>query len=282
MHGSRTAYWQYGSSSRTDPAVVVVHGFRGDHHGLEGVASRLQQFRVFVPDLPGFGDSSPLATEHDLDRLADWLITFAQEVVEEPCVVIGHSFGSLVVSNAIARGLNPSAVVLLNPISSPALKGPRGALTRLALLYYFLGSKLPTPVANALLRNRLIVRAMSEVMTKTKDTALRRWIHAQHDRYFSSYSDRRTLLQSFRASVSHTVTEHSRALTMPALIVSGALDDISTLSDQLALTHQLPKGELLIVPGVGHLLHYEGVNESVAAIKTFLAQTLNLQGKSSS
>jgi hypothetical protein len=34
-------------------------------------------------------------------------------------------------------------VILVNPIGAPALEGPRGVLTRLAVLYYCLGARLP-------------------------------------------------------------------------------------------------------------------------------------------
>ena len=40
ISGTRTAYWVYG-----DPAapitIVAVHGYRGDHHGLEPVVAYL-------------------------------------------------------------------------------------------------------------------------------------------------------------------------------------------------------------------------------------------------
>jgi len=106
-------------------------------------------------------------------------------------------------------------VALINPIAAPALDGPQALLTRLAIFYYWAADRLPERAARSLLGNPVIVRVMSIVMAKTKDPALRAWIHAQHDRYFSSFSDTRTLLEAFKASVAHTVPEHWPALFEP-------------------------------------------------------------------
>jgi pimeloyl-ACP methyl ester carboxylesterase len=32
----------------------MIHGFRGDHHGLQLFADALPEYRVIIPDLPGF------------------------------------------------------------------------------------------------------------------------------------------------------------------------------------------------------------------------------------
>lgn len=142
--GGTTAYWDYG-----DPAapttIVAVHGFRGEHHGLEPVVAHLPGFRVVMPDLPGFGETAPVpGRRHDLDLYAQWLADFVTAVAPG-AVVLGHSFGSIVASAAVARGLATPALVLVNPIGAPALEGPRGVLTRLAVFYYLAGARLPGP-----------------------------------------------------------------------------------------------------------------------------------------
>lgn len=276
--GIDTRAWQYGDADGAP--LVLVHGFRGDHHGLEGLArglaGALPGIRAVVPDLPGFGETPPVGSrdggprEHDLDCYGEWLRAFVAAAAPEGCAILGHSFGSLVVANALSQGLDPAAVVLVNPISAPALKGPQALLTRLAIAYYRAADLLPERPARALLGNPLIVRAMSEVMAKTGDRELRSWIHGQHDRYFSRFSDTATLLQAFRASVSHTVVDYVSAFTRPTLLVAGDRDDITPLSAQLALQRRIPGARLRIVPGVGHLVHYEAVGDAVAEIAEFL------------
>ena len=102
---------------------------------------------------------------YDLDEYVAWLTEFAAAVAPG-AVILGHSFGSIVTSAAVARGLATPRLILINPIGAPALEGPKGIMTRLAVLYYALGARLPERLGTALLRNRLIVRVMSITMAK--------------------------------------------------------------------------------------------------------------------
>ena len=274
--GIETRAWQYGAPDGA--ALILVHGFRGDHHGLDAIARALAEtlpgVRTIVPDLPGFGETPAIpGREHSIELYGEWLRAFAAEAAPEGFAILGHSFGSLVVSTAIAGGLDASRIVLINPISAPALQGPKAALTQLAIGYYRAAELLPERAARGLLGNPLIVRGMSEVMAKTGDAELRAWIHDQHARYFSTFSDPSTLLQAFRASVSHTVMDSCAQFDRPTLLIAGERDDITELSKQLELQHRIPGSRLRIIPGTGHLVHYEAVADAVAFIAEFLIDT---------
>jgi pimeloyl-ACP methyl ester carboxylesterase len=192
-------------------------------------------------------------------------------VVSPGAVILGHSFGSIVVAAAVAGGLRTPRVVLVNPIGAPALQGPRGILTRLAVFYYWAGARLPRRLGEALLRNRLIVRVMSESMAKTKDPALRRFIHDQHDTYFSRFADRDVLHDAFVASVSHDVTEFATRISQPTLLVAAVRDDITPIEAERRLAKLFPSAELVEIPDVGHLIHYETPAGAAEAIRRFLA-----------
>ena len=267
--GGTTAYWVYGPADAAT-TVIAVHGFRGEHHGLEPVVAHLPDVRVISPDLPGFGETAPLpGVRHDLDAYADWLREFAASVAPG-AVILGHSFGSIVVSAAVAGGLETPRVVLVNPIGAPALEGPRGLLTRLAVFYYWAGARLPKRLGDALLRNGLIVRVMSESMAKTKDAELRSFIHDQHDTYFSRFADRDVLHDAFLASVSHDVREFAPRISQPTLLVAAVRDDITPIEAERRLATLFPSAELVEIPDVGHLIHYETPAAAADAIMRFL------------
>lgn len=276
--GGTTRYWDYGDPDAAT-TVVVVHGFRGDHHGLEPVVAQLPALRMISPDLPGFGESTALTeAAHDIEGYSRWLRAFVAALdLPGRLVLLGHSFGSIVVAGALATRqpgdpLRPESVVLVNPIGQPALKGPRGILTRLAIFYYWLASVLPERLGFALLRNRLIVRVMSEAMAKTKERGLRAWIHDQHHRYFSAFSDRRVVLEAFRASVSHDVSEFAARVPEPTLLVAAVDDDITPIEAERRLQTLFPDARLVEIAGVGHLIHYEKPLEAAAAIRAFLVE----------
>jgi len=279
-----TAFWTYqGSQIRedlSDVPVVLVHGFRGDHHGLEVIASQVHSSRVVIPDLPGFGSSERLRgngmyTPHTLANLGQWLTSFTDTICDQPFVLVGHSFGTLVVASSLAQDNDPDHVVIINPISSPALEGPRAILSKFALSYYRLGQYLPAKVGNAVLKNPTAVRFMSEVMTKTTDKQLRAWIHEQHNTYFSNFSDPQSLFEAFNASISHTVQEFSDVFSQPTTIITGDRDDITPLSEQLKLMRRIRNAQLFIVPEAGHLIHYEHPQQVSAAINRILKHMPN-------
>ncbi|MGM7677880.1 alpha/beta fold hydrolase [Microbacterium sp. A94] len=285
VRGGTTAYWVYGPSAdsdtdqsaqdaaapKTEPlTVIAVHGFRGEHHGLEPVLAYLPDVRVIAPDLPGFGETPPLpGRTHDLDEYAGWLQDFTAAVAPG-AVILGHSFGSIVSSAAVATGLQTPRLILINPIGAPALEGPKGLMTRLAVLYYELGAKLPAKLGTALLRSRLIVRVASITMAKTKDPVLRRFIHDQHDTYFSDFADRDVLRDAFVASVSHDVRAFAPRIAVPTLLVAAQQDDITPIEAERHLATLFPSAELVEIADVGHLIHYETPAEAAGHIRRFL------------
>jgi pimeloyl-ACP methyl ester carboxylesterase len=269
VRGSTTAYWEYGPADAAT-TVIAVHGFRGDHHGLEPVLAFLPEIRVIAPDLPGFGESAPApGRTYDLDEYVSWLTDFSGAVAPG-AVILGHSFGSIVTSAAVARGLETPRLILINPIGAPALEGPKGVMTRLAVLYYALGARLPERLGTALLRNRLIVRVMSITMAKTSDPVLRRFIHDQHDTYFSRFADRDVLRDAFVASVSHDVSEVAEEIRVPTLLVAAQHDDITPIEVERELATRFSDASLVEIAHVGHLIHYETPAEAAGAIRRFL------------
>jgi pimeloyl-ACP methyl ester carboxylesterase len=267
--GGTTVYWVYG---RDDAAqtLLAVHGFRGEHHGLEPVVAHLGDVRVVMPDLPGFGETPPIpGRAHDLDTYADWLTAFSAAVAPG-AVVVGHSFGSIVAAAAVAGGLPTPRLILINPIGAPALEGPRGIFTRLAVGYYAVGARLPGRLGEALLRNRMIVRVMSLAMVKTRDRALRRFVHDQHDTYFSSFADRDVLRDAFVTSVSNDVRASAPRISQPTLLIAAVQDDITPIEAERRLRELFPAAELVEIDGVGHLIHYEKPREAAASIRRFL------------
>lgn len=266
VDGLRVAWWEYGEPG-SGPTLLLVHGFRGDHHGLEPVVAFLPGVHVVAPDLPGFGASDPLPGEHSIDGYAAWLPRFAAAVgLPAEAVVVGHSFGTIVAAKALADGLPAARAVLLNPIASPALSGPNALGTRLASFYYRVGEALPEALGGALLKNPLVTRGAGAFLAKTKDPALRAWIHNQHDRYFSGYANRRVVVEAFRASVGHDITEWADRLTLPVHLVAAERDDITPLADVEHLATLLPDATIAVLRGVGHLVHYEKPREAAEEI----------------
>lgn len=122
--GSTTRYWEYGPAD-AQHTVVIAHGYRGDHHGLEPVLALLPDIRFISPDLPGFGVSTPMTeAPHSIEGYSRWLGLFLDALgLRGGAVLLGHSFGSMVTTHAIAGGLETPALILINPISTDPHRG---------------------------------------------------------------------------------------------------------------------------------------------------------------
>lgn len=275
---SVTAYWTYPAADTSSvlaetPTLVMIHGFRGNHRGLEAIAGALTDFEVIIPDLPGFGESAPFDHEHSVAAYADWLSGFITALgLAGKTHLLGHSFGSIVVAHAVAKGLPVRTLTLENPVSAPALKGPKVVATKIANGFYGLTERMPIERANQALRSWPMVRGMSILMAKTKNRALRAWIHRQHDENFNDFASRRVVNEAYRASTSECVGQWAQDFAIPTLVITGNLDDITSPKQQRAMAATLRVPNRMVEHlGVGHLTHYEIPAEVAADIRLFLA-----------
>ena len=269
--GGDTKYWEYGPENAAT-TLIVVHGYRGEHHGLEPVIAQLRGIRIISPDLPGFGESGPLpGRAHDIAGYSAWLAAFVEALgLTGTAVILGHSFGSIVVSAAIAAGLPTPKLVLVNPIAAPALEGPNAFMSKVTLGWYRVGQALPERLGKALLSSWLVVRFMSVFLAQTKERDLRRFIHSQHHTYFSRYANRDSVVEGFQASISSDVSMFASRITAPTLLIGSDRDPITSVADQKTLATLFPDARLEIIAGVGHLVHYEKPREAAAMIVAFL------------
>lgn len=268
-HGVQTAYWVYKAKTVQAPTILFVHGYRGNHHGLEAIAGALPDFNVIIPDLPGFGESGEFDGEHNILNYAAWLVDLIPALKLNSPILLGHSFGTIVTAAALANRADASEVILVNPVSAPALRGPRAALTWLTQAVHWFTKVIPEKLGNLLLRSHLFVRSMSVIMTKTKDANLRKWIHSQHDTNFNNYTSRRVAVEGYAASISHTVAEYAHLIWQPTLLIAGDKDDITSISAQRKAQKEFGNAELVVLEKVGHLTHYERPEEIAAAIRRF-------------
>ena len=95
------------------PDVVLLHGWGMNSAVWQGFANQLENnFRVHLIDLPGFGDSAPLATSGELSQWAEAILA----VTPPQAAWLGWSLGGLIASQAAL--LQPSRVSQLITLAS--------------------------------------------------------------------------------------------------------------------------------------------------------------------
>lgn len=272
VQSSTVVYFEYPALARDAQTLVMIHGYRGNHHGLELIAAGLSKYRVIIPDLPGFGQSAPLSLTHTIESYSNWLYQFVTNLgIVDRVHLIGHSFGTLIVGHYATKH-NPSSISLINPVSAPALKGPKASLTALTRIFYSIAKSLPTGLGQWLLRNKVAVMVMSVVMTKTKSRQLRKWIHNQHLRNFSDFATVAVACEGYTASISSDLSQFAAQISAPTLVIAATLDDITSIQIQRNVVKLYQNAQYKEIVGVGHLVHYEAPDQAAAMVSEFLEE----------
>lgn len=267
-------YWiHHPAATKT---IVMIHGFTGNHKGFQYIVPLLPDFRCIVLDLPGFGESSlPDRENWTIDAIARLANDFVHSLdLKEPPYIFGHSMGGLVVSSMLhqAPDLYDQRGVLLSPVPTAIRRNDsRRAGAILGALQYGLGYRLPK-AGERVVKSKTIARIATKLIMTTTDRELRRAIHGHHfDNldYISSIEFYSKLHHDInrRGSIDFASSLRKREL----LLVLGADDNVAPLKEQEKFIAAIKPLVVEIIPGVGHLAHYEQPARVAHAIAQFLA-----------
>lgn len=274
------AVWRYAPQGPAAGAarLLLIHGFRGDHHGMQLIADGLPEFEVLVPDLPGYGQSPPLSQvdagrlQHSVELYAAAVDGLAQALhLGAGDVLMGHSFGTIVcAAHCVQHHRGWAGVVLSAPISDSIFRGRLLPGAAAVEMYYRLCQVLPEAAADAVLRSPAALEVMNFTLGVGWDDDLKAFVKDQHRQFFGGYWDRRTLLESYRASSRHTVSQYAPSVEAPVLLLAGSQDSLSTPAGLRGLRDLLPHAQLEIIRGAGHLVHYEKPAQLARSVRRFV------------
>ena len=123
VQGRRAVYGEAGEG----PPVVFLHGWGLGHHAYKRSLARLalRGCRVLAPAMPGFGGTADLPGGAGIHAYGVWVDAFMEAVgVDEPAVVIGHSFGGgVAISLAHDYRSRARQLVLINSVGGAVWGG---------------------------------------------------------------------------------------------------------------------------------------------------------------
>ncbi len=86
------------------PIIVLLHQTPSNSAMYEQLMQVLEnQFRLIAPDLPGMGNSDPVAGDLSIAALAAGIAEFLAELGVEDCVLFGHHTGASVAAELAAK-----------------------------------------------------------------------------------------------------------------------------------------------------------------------------------
>ena len=232
------------------PPLVWLHWLWGEPGWMDYHQRLAERFQMFVPDLPGYGQSSLpewAKTPHDLAVL---LLQFFDALSLERPIVVGSCLGGWVGAElALLRPERIAKLVLISPLGlvQDWTKIPNLFYTDPARLqgYFFTGA-VPE-------RASLYVPDLSnwtDAFINNRNASIR----LVFDPYLHSRSLRYYL----------------HLLTTPTLVVWGEQDPLLAPSHAALWTSSLPRAHSVTIPGAGHLPYVEDCEAVIRAIHTFI------------
>ena len=245
------------------PALILIHGFRGSHHGLLEIVEFLNDYELYVPDIPGSG-VSPELDDKSLDGYAEWLHNYIKAKKLKKPYIVGHSMGSIIVSHFVAKYPDDVArkVVLLSPIFRTT-KGQKKSTRAYKLSHS--GLKI---LSKKQQKNLLASKPLSYIISHmlTYDKGQQKRIDELHYQYSGKFASADSFIADMQISMCNQTTLPK---TSELLLCAGTYDQLTdiNLTRETARKNHIKFTE---IKETGHLLNYEKPRQVAKAIKDFI------------
>jgi len=217
--------------------VVLVHGSGLSGRYMIPTAQQLtSDYPVYVPDLPGFGDSDKPEEVLDVPELADWLARWLAAVGLDDAALLGNSFGCQVIADLAAR--------YPGRIAAAILQGPTTPPEERSWFWQFIRWRQ---------NQRHNPRSLGSVTNEDyKKCGVRR------------------MYGSFNSQLSDRIEDKAPRIESPVLVVRGVHDPIANHRWCEQIARLCPRGRLVLIPDVAHTLCYTAPVQLAAVTRSFL------------
>ncbi|MGH2807707.1 MAG: alpha/beta fold hydrolase [Actinomycetota bacterium] len=273
----------------TTRGAVFIHGsaLRTDvwHYQIEGLGDH----RLVFYDLRGHGLSQPKGSaEYSLRTLAADLECVIEDAGLEEVVIVGHSVGGMIALDLCANSLDMlsssvKGLVLVNTTHRPAYETITGgaAVARLERAIRhpldILGSQHMTVD-----RLRKIIKPSDSLFLTVSFAAFGPHASAhQIDFTYDMLAETPTdvLFDLFKCYRHFDVTDVLGDIAVPVLVIAGTHDRLTVSGASQDLAEHLPKAELKLIEGCGHMTMLERHGEFNTMVRGFLDDTLEAEAR---
>jgi 3-oxoadipate enol-lactonase len=258
VNNLRIAYEEIGKGT----PIIFVHGFPLNHKLWEPQLSGLKEtMHVIAPDLPGHGESEARSGAYLMNMVADDTIGFIDALgISEPVIICGLSLGGYMLGQLFQKyGKRLSGLIFTATRASPdsveaKLNRDRlVALARQSGLQAVVEDVLPKFMSPKTYQSRPeLVAKVREIMRTTSLDGVVGDLLGMRERL-----DTHDLL---------------RKVTVPALVIHGADDQLISLSEGERIRDTIPGARMCVIPDAGHLPNLEQPELFNQAVIEFIQQ----------
>lgn len=276
VEGGRLHVVELGGENASRPPVVLIHGASSNLESMRRPLGDLlsRNHRVIMIDRPGHGwstrdalsDSTPAIQARMIDDVLDKLGV-------DRAIIVGHSWGgALAPAMAINHPARVAGLVMLSPVTHRWAGGIAwyhnlGAAPVIGRLF---AHTLALPAGVLMLgpgaRGAFLPQAMPD--NYVRDTRLALLLRPRE--FLANAWDMATLKDAVTAQMSRYAE-----IKAPAVVIHGDVDTsvrLDTHSRQFVKA--VPHAELIVLPGVGHLVQNAAAERIVAAIEQLVPQAV--------
>jgi pimeloyl-ACP methyl ester carboxylesterase len=254
--GVRIAYTRSGSG----PTLLMVHGAPADSRTWQWMVPDLERDHTVVAwDAPGFGQSSDIDDTWRAAQFADALAAFVDALGLGQPHVVGHSFGTMIALTLFQRHADvPASLVLIGGYAGWA------------------GSLPPTEVTRRLEMFLSMAELGDAFDPKSYPGLFTELIPAERDRALAAMMRDNIRPATIRAAGHVGAETDLRAVLptvdRPTLILHGAADARSPLTNAEALHAGIPRSQLAVLPELGHACVVEDPERCAMEIRRFVGR----------
>lgn len=234
-------YRDYGNQS--GPAIVFLHGWGQNIAMMEPLANPFQEtHRLIILDLPGFGLSPEPDHAWTIFEYVEMIHSLIESLNISSPILVGHSFGGKLSIIYASKYPTQKLVLLASPYKVKITKPSKKVL--------FLKKMQKIPFLKPL---ALSLKKRLGSTDYKNATPLMRDVLVKH--------------------VNTDVTELSRKITCPTLLIWGTNDTAVPLSDGQELENIIPDCGLVEYENCTHYAYLERLNQTILVLKSFFTES---------
>lgn len=265
IDGTIINYWEY--HHQKQPTIFFLHGFRGSHRGLAEVAKLLPDYRLVVPDLPGWGESGTLRRTHTFANYVSFLRKFIAQFQVTNFILAGHSFGAslaLVYAAAHPRGIRQ--LLLIAPVVQAD-----SFTSRLGELYYAVGAKMPQPFRRQWIVNPMLNVGKTELISVTVNPIKRQKLIRDEQKNLAYIRDW-VEIETYQSFATTDFWRSMNLLNMSTTLISATRDRMTSMTTSRRIVASIPNCQMITLKGDGHFAPIEHPTAVADAMRQALAK----------
>ena len=220
--------------------VLLLHGWGSNIKLFSYIIQHLTpNFKVFAPDMPGFGESDEPEVPWSVNDYTDFVIAFCEKMGIDRCFIIGHSFGGRVIIKLMSRDPLPFSVDRIVLTDSAGIRPKQTARKKIKSRLYKIGKKV--------LSSKPAVKLFPDAMENFRRK------NGSADYNAASPIMRQCLVKV----VNEDLTPLIPNMKIPTLLIWGDKDDATPLSDGQLMEKLIPDAGLVVFEGSGHYAFLE-------------------------